>query len=136
MLRSALRDDALTSAEGGFELRLGLPWIRSMPLSAVRDLTVTIDGERVSDGRVVLGDRRIEPEALAEVPSWWFLQDRLVLAGDRTLSPGAHLVTVDFRLLVPYLQAGPGTPLILPFHLEAELVLDGPAVPSVSRDVA
>jgi hypothetical protein len=43
---------------------------------------------------------------------------------------------VDFTILVPYLQAGPGAPLVLPFHLEARLELDGPAVISVSRDVA
>ncbi len=136
MLQSALRADALTSTEDGFEVRIGLPWIRSMPLSSVRDLAVTIDGEVVPDADVVLGGRRIAPEALADAAGWWFLQDRLVLAGARALSPGAHPVSVHFRLLVPYLQAGPGIPLILPFHLEARLVLDDSAVPSVAQDVA
>lgn len=136
MLQSALRGDALTSTDAGFELRIGLPWIRSMPLSSVRDLGVVIDGEPVPDVHVVLGDRRVAPGTLAGVPTWWFLQDRLVLAGDRVLAAGKHAVAVDFRLLVPYLQAGPGIPLILPFTLEAELLLDGPAVPSVSQNVA
>jgi hypothetical protein len=138
MLQSALRGDALTSTPTGFELRIGLPWIRSMPLSGVTELTLAIDGHRVPAGSlaVVLGSRTVEPEALATVTSWWFLQDRLVLAADVRLQPGPHAVSVDFRLLVPYLQAAPGTPLILPFHLEAELILNGPALPSISRDVA
>ncbi len=136
MQQSALRGDALTSTDAGFELRIGLPWIRSMPLSSVGDLSVVIDAEPVRDVQVVLAERRVAPGTLAEVASWWFLQDRLVLAGDTALRPGRHAVSADFRLLVPYLQAGPGIPLVLPFHLEAELVLDGPAVPSVSQDVA
>jgi hypothetical protein len=136
MLETALREDALTSSVDGFELRIGLPWIRSMPVSCVRGLTVTIDGDPVPSLRVVLGSRREEPSALRVAPEWWFLQDRLVLAGDRLLPPGPHRVSVDFQLLVPYLQAGPGTPVVLPFRLEAELILDAAPVPSVSRDVA
>ena len=136
MLQAALRADALTSTEDGFELRIGLPWIRSMPVSSVRDLAVTIDGSLVPDVGVVLRGRRVGPQELAGEAGWWFLQDRLVLVGDRPLAPGSHAVSVDFRLLVPYLQAGPGAPLVLPFSLEADLVLDDTPVPSLSRDVA
>jgi hypothetical protein len=138
MLQSALRSDALTSTGTGFELRIGLPWIRSMPLSGVSDLTVAIDGDQLPDDdlHVVLGSRRVGPRAVGEAESWWFLQDRLVLAGGRMLRPGPHAVSVGFRLLVPYLQAGPGAPLVLPFTLEAELLLNATPVPSVSRDVA
>src|SRR3954453_6071066 len=99
MLQSALRGDALTSSPDGFELRIGLPWIRSMPVSCVRDLAVTIDEEPVADLCVVLDSRQVEPSALADLPQWWFLQDRLVLPGDRSLPPGTHAVRVDFELL-------------------------------------
>lgn len=136
MLETALRHDALTSSVDGFELRIGLPWIRSMPLSCVRDLSVSIDGEAVPDLRVLLGTQVLEPSALAGTPQWWFLQDRLVLAGERLLRPGRFAVSVEFQLLVPYLRAGPDAPLVLPFRLDADLVLDAPSVPSVSRDVA
>jgi hypothetical protein len=134
MLQTALREDALTSSPGGFELRLGLPWIRSMPLASVGGLKVAVDGTAVT-ARVVLGERAVPLEELALQEGWWFVQDRIVIAGARNLNAGAHGVTVDFTLLVPYLQAGPGAPLVLPFHLEARLELDGPAVASVSRDV-
>jgi hypothetical protein len=135
MLQTALREDALTSCPTGFELRVGLSWIRSMPLASVGGLKVALDGD-VVPVRVVLGERAVPAEELALEPGWWFVQDRMVIAGARNLDAGAHDVTVDFTILVPYLQAGPGAPLVLPFHLEARLELDGPAVISVSRDVA
>ena len=34
VLQTTLREDALTATPAGFELRVGLPWIRSMPLPA------------------------------------------------------------------------------------------------------
>lgn len=138
MLKTALREDALTATLEGFELRVGLPWIRSMPLSSVLDLKVEIDGHAVApeDLRVLLGTTIVRTDALQERTGWWFVQDRLVLAGPRELDRGEHDVAVDFRLLVPYLQAPPGSPLVLPFHLAARLDLDGQPVPSVSLDVA
>lgn len=138
MLQTALREDALTATPEGFELRLGLSWIRSMPLSSVAELAVELDGIPVAPGElaVVMGARRVRADALQAESGWWFVQDRLVLAGRRELSRGVHAIAVDFQLLVPYLQARPGSPLVLPFHLEAQLELDRAPVPSVSRDVA
>jgi hypothetical protein len=138
VLETALREDALTATPEGFELRLGLPWIRSMPLSSISGLAVEVDGVPMAPGdlAVVLGPRHLRPDALQAESGWWFVQDRLVLAGRRELSGGPHAVTVDFQLMVPYLQSRPGSPLVLPFHLEARLELDGQPVPSVSCDVA
>ncbi|AXJ11661.1 hypothetical protein [Arthrobacter sp. PM3] len=138
MLQTALREDALTATPAGFELRVGLPWIRSMPLSSVAGLAVEVDGAPVLPGEltVVLGPRSVPADSLAAEPGWWFVQDRLVLAGRHELRGSAHAVAVDFQLLVPYLQAGPATPLVLPFHLEARLDPDRAPAPSASRDVA
>ncbi|MFF2245084.1 hypothetical protein ACFVTM_12990 [Arthrobacter sp. NPDC058130] len=138
MLQTALREDALTAVPGGFELRVGLPWIRSMPLSSVAGLEVEIDGIPLAPGElaVALGSRSVPADSLPAESGWWFVQDRLVLGGRRELRGGMRAVTVNFQLLVPYLQAGPGSPLVLPFHLEALLDPDQEPMPSVSRDVA
>ena len=138
MLPTALRVDALTATPSGFELRMGLPWIRSMPLSSLAGLAVAVDGVPLEAGdlAVVLGARHVPAASLQAESGWWYVQDRLVLAGRRELRGGVHAVTVDFQLLVPYLQAGPGVPLVLPIHLEARLELDRAPVPSVSRDGA
>ena len=137
MTLPALRDDALSSTSDGFELRLGLPWIRSLPLSSVGDLAILVDGERVDQVAIAVGERVVSPDAVSSEPAWWFLQDRVVIRGYRMLRGGSHDVAVSFRLLVPYLQAGPDGPLTLPFRVERSLELDAAAsVPTVSRDVA
>jgi hypothetical protein len=137
-LAPALREDALTTTFSGFVLRLGLPWIRSMPLSSVTDLRVSLDRQPVDPGdlKVVLADGSVDPADLVdEVDRWWYLQDRLVVTGPRPLGPGVHHATVDFRLLVPYLSAGPDTPLVLPLHLEADLDAKVTVSPDVAGDV-
>jgi hypothetical protein len=137
MTLSALRDDALTSTDDGFALRLGLPWIRSLPVAGLERLELVIDGERVDPVMIALGGRLLDPRDLARERGWWFLQDRLVLRGWRSLQPGSHDVVVAFRLVIPYLQTGPDGPLTLPFHVERAIHLDAPtSAPSVSRDVA
>jgi hypothetical protein len=138
VLETALRHDALTITPDGFELRVGLPWIRSMPLSSVSALGVEVDGVPVApdDLAVLLGDRKVSAAALPNERGWWFIQDRLVLAGTRGLHRGVHAVSASFQLLVPYLQARPGSPLVLPFHLQAQLDTAVALTPGASSDVA
>ena len=119
-----LRDDALSVDADRFELRISLPWIRSLPVSSLQDLTVTIDGQPTS-----ARPRSTDPDA------WWFLQDRVVVAGDRALGDGAHEVDVAFGLVIPYLAGGPDRPLALPFRERRDL-RPGTRAASVSRDVA
>lgn len=117
-----LLDDALVATDSGFALPVSLPWIRSMPLAAVTELAVQVDGSPVPV-MVRLDERQVEPDALQDEQGWWFIQDRLELRGERMLSPGAHDISVSFVLVVPYLQAGPSGPLALPFRAERSLAL-------------
>lgn len=118
-----LLPDALSTTDSGFALRLSLPWIRSLPLASLTELTVSIDGVAV-DVVIALERHRVAPSALAFESGWWFLQDRLRVEGRRMLSPGVHDVSVSFQLVVPYLQAGPAGPLTLPFRADAALTPD------------
>jgi hypothetical protein len=136
-MHSALRDDALTTIPTGVALRIGLPWIRSLPIACLRGIEVAIDDVPVAPIRVRLGDRLLAPEELGGETSWWFAQDRVVLEAGRSLEAGLHDVEVTFRLLIPYLMAGPdGGALELPQRLERSLLLDHAPVASVSRDAA
>ncbi len=136
-MQSALRDDALTTTESGFSVRVGLPWIRSMPLACLREPAVTVDGATVADLRIQVGGTLVAADELIDQTGWWFAQDRVVLVGTGALAAGVHDVVVTFRLLVPYLMAGPGgTPLELPMRVAGRLELDHPELPSVSLDVA
>lgn len=137
MTLPALRADALSTTPDGFALRLSLPWIRSLPLSSLVDPHVEIDGEPSRSLVAQIGDRAVPVDALIHERGWWFVQDRVVLRGRRTLRPGPHEVAVSFGLIVPYLQSGPDGPLRLPFTASRTLVADAtPAVATVSRDVA
>lgn len=103
MTLPVLLDDALRVTAGGSEVRVSLPWIRSLPMASLRDLDLSIDGDvhPVAD-----------PSSRAE---WWFIQDRIVLTGP-AIDQGEHEITVSFTLEIPYLAAGPDGPLRLPFR--------------------
>jgi hypothetical protein len=107
-----LGDDALVATADGFDVRLRLPWIRSLPLSSVSRVQVHLDGE----------------ECPVEVPGgdgWWFVQDRLAVRVRRPLGPGTHAVRASFRLLIPYLPGGPDAPLELDFETERRVEVVG-----------
>jgi len=134
-----LREDALDVGPDGFSLRVGLPWMRSLPLSCVLQLAVRIDEEPVRDAdlSVRIGE---QARALVDLPrsdQWWFLQDRLVVTGPVEVQRGQEYdVAVSMQLLLPYLSAGPGKPAVLPFNLRRRLRA-GDSAPSGSyRDVA
>ncbi|THG31637.1 hypothetical protein [Naasia lichenicola] len=136
-MQSALRDDALSIAGDQVVVRVGLPWIRSLPLACTSGFTVTVDGEPLTDLQIGLGDRVLEVEDLRDEDGWWYIQDRLALIGRRTLAPGAHTVEVAFMAMIPYLLAGPdGGALTLPLRVARVLETDHAVVPSVSRAVA
>lgn len=133
MTLSALRDDALRATDGATEIRLSLPWIRSLPLASLTDPVVHLDGAR-HEPAVVLGARRVPAAALLDEDGWWYLQDRVVLEIPDAVSPGIHEVSVSFRLEIPYLPAGPDAPLRLPFAVTRTLET-GAAAATVSLDV-
>jgi hypothetical protein len=104
----ALRGAVLT-AGSPCRLAVGLPWYRSMPLSAVLGIDLTIDGEVVPDLHL-----RLESEAVPVVDLdsltdlTWFLQDRAELEWCAPAPSGAAAdVVLRLRLQLPNL-VGPG----------------------------
>jgi len=88
----------------GAELRLRLPWYRSLPLSSV-DLELTVDGAAVESERIrfCVNDRDYSLEELHDrYDEFWFVLDpaRLRVAG---VAPGTHEVEVVLGLRIPYL---------------------------------
>ncbi|MDU0326456.1 hypothetical protein RWH43_06745 [Microbacterium sp. KSW2-21] len=132
MTLSALRDDALRTAAGRTQVRVSLPWIRSLPLASLIEPTVEIDGIRRTPV-IALGDRRVAPSDLCAEDAWWYIQDRVVLEIPDAASPGPHEVAVSFSLEIPYLPGGPDAPLRLPFTFSRVLEA-GATSPSVARD--
>lgn len=134
MTLTALRDDALRVRDERTEVRITLPWIRSLPLAALLDTTLRIDGER-REPLIALGPRRVAVDALSAEDAWWYLQDRVLLEIPDAVTPGIHEVSVSFRLEIPYLPGGPDAPLRLPFVFTRELDASATPAAGASLDV-
>lgn len=115
---SVLQDDAVQAVPGGCAVDVHLPWYRSLPLSCVEDVAVTVNGERAArdDLRVRLGDDEVPLDDLADkTEDWWFVQDPLTLtvplAAD--LPSGADAdVAVHLAIRIPYIILGPEQALV------------------------
>ncbi|MBV9280028.1 MAG: hypothetical protein JOZ41_08110 [Chloroflexi bacterium] len=105
--------DTLRITDDGFELDIRIPWYRSLPLSSVQTLEVTVDGQRIAPEAVrfqLYGERL----ALDELPNlfttWWFILDPATLhvAYDRPLQAGEkHTVELGLGFKIPYMMIGP-----------------------------
>ncbi len=110
---TVLTDDSLIRRPDGLGIALTVPWYRSLWLSSVSDIAVSVEGREVprDDLRVELGERTYRVDELQD--QWdvlWFIQDRLVVVVPLEEPPveGQEVdveVTVDLRL--PYMQIAP-----------------------------
>jgi hypothetical protein len=110
---TVLTDDSLIRRPEGLGVALTVPWYRSLWLSSVSDIAVSVEGRTIptADLRVELGERTYRVDELPE--QWdvlWFIQDRLVVVVplDEPPAEGEQVdveVTVDLRL--PYMQIAP-----------------------------
>jgi hypothetical protein len=123
-----LGDDSLLPHPDGLAIALRLPWYRSLWLSAVSELRVTVDGQEIAPGgmHAELGGRSFPVEALKE--QWdvlWFMQDRLhlVVHRDEPLRPAVrHGVDVTLTMRIPYMRIAPMTYVTNRVHGHRELV--------------
>ena len=79
---TVLTDDSLIRRPEGLGIALTVPWYRSLWLSSVTDIAVSVEGREIpkDDLRVELGERTYRVDELAD--QWdvlWFIQDRLVV---------------------------------------------------------
>jgi hypothetical protein len=112
---TVLAEDSLIRRSEGLGIAVTVPWYRSLWLSSVSDIAVTIDGSPIprEDLRVELGESTYRVEELQD--QWdvlWFIQDRLIVVVplDEPPAEGQQVdveVTVDLRL--PYMQIAPMT---------------------------
>ena len=120
-----LREDSLRLRDGEATLLVGLPWYRSLPLRAIRDLSVVVDGEPVDQGRLRIqaggGRLSVEEVQAAQGELLWFLQDRLAVSFPLAAGDGARHVAVTLLLMPPYLRGPAGGGLVVPVRADAVL---------------
>jgi hypothetical protein len=110
---SMLDDDALRAADDGFDLEVHLNWYRSLPLSSLETVDLTVDGEQIAREEITFAVNGNE-YALDELPAhWdemWFVLDAATLRirGRKPVRAGDQ-ADVKLRLgnRIPYILIGP-----------------------------
>ena len=107
-----LADDALRATADGFELDVRLNWYRSLPLSSVKTLELTVDGEAIPGDEITfaVNGHVYSLGSLAE--RWdetWFVLDTATLRVRRPLVRAGDRVAVHLKLgtRIPYILLGP-----------------------------
>lgn len=108
-----IQEDSLRVVEDGYEIQVRLNWYRSLPISCVETLRLSLDGEAVQPDQILfeVNDHQYRLDELVEkVEEFWFVQDSVVL---RVQQPGkvavgeSHMVEAEIALRFPYIQIGP-----------------------------
>ncbi|MFF0911629.1 DUF6379 domain-containing protein [Microbacterium enclense] len=141
MPNGLIHDDSLRPHPDGLALRLTIPWYRSLWLSSVTTLALTVDGEQVdaADVRFQLGDISY---GLAELPAQsetlWYLQDHPLLVVRRpapVVLGETHEIVLHGELRLPYMQIAPGQDCA-PGMYVPNVVLDARMLTVVGTDAA
>jgi len=114
MPNGLLDDASLRTHPDGLALALTLPWYRSLWLSSVSSLRLTVDGQDIPAGNLSLelgGVRYALPDLPAQSETLWYLQEHPLLIAT-TKTPVAlgeqHTVRLIGELRLPYMQIAPG----------------------------
>jgi hypothetical protein len=124
-----LGDTAVRATEGGYEVDLHLAWYRSLPLSCLEGIELTIDDVPVERGalRVSVDGRQLGLDDLPELDDeWWFVQDALTVQvpAENPRPQGQELdVDVILATRVPYIIIGPETALVQRTHVAKKVVV-------------
>jgi hypothetical protein len=109
-----IKEDSLRVVEDGFTFDVRLNWYRSLPLSSVDVLKVSIDGEQVPAGQILfeINDHQYPLTALVnQFEEFWFVQDfaRLHVRQTGKINQGeSHTLEAEISLRFPYMMIGPG----------------------------
>lgn len=108
-------------------LEVGLPWFRSVPLSCVNGLIVSIGQLRYGPDvlQIEVDGQYINVDKLPELDlGEWYLQDRKQIRVPVSLKQGElHNVRVEFEMVIPNIFPTPDKPAHLPMVSQADLVV-------------
>jgi len=112
MDKDVVRDDALHATSDGFALDIRSHWYRSLPLTSLVGLDLTVDGEKVPEDDMTVGvnGQEFTVAQLADgYDEWWYVLDPIAL---HVRKPGfdcaqAHDIEFGLGLSIPYILIGP-----------------------------
>ncbi len=110
---NVIEDDSLRATEAGFEIKLRFKWYRSLPLSCLEELQLSVDGQPVDPSAIRFGINghvyRLD-ELADKVEEFWFILDSAIVSVDqpgRVKSGESHQLDVMFGMRAPYIAIGP-----------------------------
>lgn len=124
-----VEDDSLKATSTGCEMKLRFQWYRSLPVSCVENLKLSLDGQPVDPGQLrfeVNGHQYRLEELPDKVEEFWFVQDSAVLSVVQSArwKPGeTHRIDLEFAMRAPYIPIGPGIFLTKIHKYSAEQVV-------------
>lgn len=148
MPNGLIADDSLRVHPDGAAIRLSIPWYRSLWLSSVVTIELTIDGEVVPPEDLsfeLAGIRYRLDELAAQSEVLWYLQQHplLIVRRETPIALGeVHEVSIVGELRLPYMQIMPGQDgapgMYVPNHVRQSFTLtatdrDAPAPALVSE---
>jgi hypothetical protein len=105
--------DALSAHGGRLAVAVRLPWYRSLPVSCVESVRVSVDGVPAPVRTVSVGDFAGRVEDAAGSDGNWDLRDPLDVVLDVAGRQGeTHAVEVALAVRIPYIQLAPGVALV------------------------
>ena len=109
-----IEDNSLRATPHGFEVKARLNWYRSLPLSCVETVRLSLDGVEIAPADISFGIND-HSYSLHEMPELngetWYVQDSVILQVKKAgkVIPGeTHTIEVEIALRAPYILVGPG----------------------------
>lgn len=115
-----IENNSLRAREDGYEILVRLNWYRSLPLSCVDSLHMSLDGEPVPAEQILfeINEHQYRLDELPErTEEFWFVQDsaRLHVVQPGKVKAGeTHQVEAEIAMRFPYIAIGPGKFLTTP----------------------
>lgn len=126
---TVLGDEAVRATPQGYEVDIHLAWYRSLPLSCVEGVAITIDGREAPRDqiRVVHHSSDLTLDELASrVDDWWFVQDPLTIRvpAESPKARGSEAeVSVYLATRIPYIIIGPDRALVQHTRVAKKVVI-------------
>lgn len=114
MAVNIVEDNSLRATEDGYQLEYRLSWYRSLPLSCIEKVGLTLDGEPVPPEAMTFsinGHRYRLEELPGLADEFWFVLDSAIVSvhdPGKVKAGESHRIDAELAFRPPYILVGPG----------------------------
>ena len=115
-----IENNSLRATPGGFEIKVRLNWYRSLPLSCIENIRLSVDSEDIAPEDISFGinTHSYPLKDMADLSGeTWYVQDSAVLQvkeSGKVASGETHTIEAEITLRAPYIMVGQGKFLTMP----------------------